>query len=102
MHDKNKITLYYTCMKWEDIKSSYKTKHIGRNPNTDHVRIRAWKRMEEMLMQHFTEVIADPIVILNTGRKEFKMQFAQLKPNKKLNGAETAIINYLFNTLLMH
>lgn len=89
-------------MKWEDIKNSYQINHIGRNPDTDHVRLRAWKRMEEMLMQHFAEVITNPIVILNTGRKEFKTQFARLKPNKKLNGAETAIINYLFNTLTIY
>ncbi len=86
-------------MKWSEIKASYMQNHIGRNEETDHVRLRAWKKMEEMLAQHFADTLLNPPIILKTGRQEFKNQFARLKSNKKLNSAEIAIINFLFNTL---
>ncbi len=89
-----------TMMSWDQIKKNYFKKHIGINADTDHVRIRAWNKLERFLYDYFPEIISEPEILLSMDRKGYKIKVASLKRNKKLNGGEIAIINFLFNVLL--
>jgi hypothetical protein len=83
-------------MTWLDIKNQIEKDLLSRNLKDPNIRLRALKKIEEIMTVNFKEEIKNPILLLKFQKDDFKDHLAKYKANFKLNGAEDSIINNIF------
>jgi len=76
-----------------DIRQGLKTRGLS-NPN---IRLGALENLEEIFKKNFPEYLMNPNEMFGkTDKNEFKEKVAKFKSNKKLNSAESSVINEIY------
>lgn len=83
-------------MKWIELKSKVRQLLLSRNLSNPNIRLNALNNLENLFNNHFKDVITDPQVLLRYGKSNFKEKVSKIK---KLNSAESSVINNLFQSL---
>ncbi|OGU41365.1 MAG: hypothetical protein A3K31_08560 [Ignavibacteria bacterium RIFOXYA12_FULL_35_25] len=83
-------------MKWIELKSKVHQLLLSRNLSNPNIRLNALNNLEELFRKHFPDVISDPNVLLRYDKTNFKELVAK---HKKLNSAESSVINNLYQFL---
>lgn len=80
-------------MNWKKIKKSIKSQLLSRNLTNPNIRLNALESIENLMDK---SLLSNPIRLLSIPKKTLKENLAK---NKKLNGAETSIINHIYDVL---
>ncbi len=83
-------------MLWVELKLSVRKVIRARELANHNIRLNALDRVDEIVKAHFRHVVDNPEVLLTIGKNEFK---DQLSMYKDLSGAESSVINNLFQIL---
>jgi len=86
-------TFKYLNMTWNNIKQSIKTQLLSRNLVNPNIRLNALDHIETIIDKKF---ISNPIKLLSIHKQVLK---DQLGKKKKLNSAESSIINHIYDVL---
>lgn len=83
-------------MKWIELKSKIRQLLLSRNLSNPNIRLNALDNLESLFKNYYKDVITDPKVLLRYGKTNFKEKISKIK---KLNSAESSIINNIFQFL---
>lgn len=83
-------------MTWNEIKQSIISDLQNRGLANPSIRINALARLEQIMRQNFSELVADPTKLRQIDKNEFKARLARHKANGKLNGAEESVVNEIY------
>lgn len=83
-------------MTFNELKYSIKKDLLSRNLSDPNIRIRAMDNLIELIKINFPDIYANPFVLKQIDKNEFKNKLAKYKTNYKLNGAEDSIINEFY------
>jgi hypothetical protein len=84
-------------MTWPEIKESIQNDLLNRGLKNPKIRLRALDRIELILKDNVGMSLRNPVKEFNEINKdELKANIAQYKPNGKLNGAESSVINEIY------
>lgn len=86
-------------MNWEQLKSKVRNLLISRNLSDPNIRLNALKNLDYLFSKRYPEIINNPSLLLNHKKNDLKDELAKLKSNKKLNSAESSVINNLYQIL---
>ena len=86
-------------MNWNEIRISIDKDLNTRGLVNPNIRINALERLEGIMKAHFKEFLNDPSLLKKIDKNLFKEQLAKYKPNGKLNGAESSVINEIYYRL---
>lgn len=80
-------------MTWNEIKRSIINDLNTRGLAKPSIRINALEGLEGIMKSHFKEILNDPSLLKKIDKNAFKANLAKYKPNGKLNGAESSVVN---------
>lgn len=84
-------------MNWIDIKNSIRQDLLNRGLSNPKIRLNALEKVEEIMKLNLQEYIDKPEEkFRKTDKQEFKKLVAKHKHNKKLNSAESSVINEIY------
>ena len=84
-------------MKWDDLVTSISDDLISRNLKSSQ-RLNELSKLDSMMRKYFPNIVATPSILLDRDINEFKKKVARVL-NKKLNDAESSIINNFYQFL---
>jgi len=85
-------------MSWNEIKRSIISdlKSPERDLAKPSIRINALERLEGIMKSHLKEILNDPSLLNKIDKNAFKASLAKHKANRKLNGAESSVVNEIY------
>jgi hypothetical protein len=84
-------------MKWLEIKSSIKNDLKTRGLSNPNIRLNALDNLEEILKRNFPEYLVNPTEKFGKiDKDDLKEKISKFKSNRKLNSAESSIINEIY------
>lgn len=86
-------------MNWEQLKGEVRNLLLSRNLSDPNIRLNALRNLDDLFLKRFPEIIKNPSLLLNHNKNDLKDELAKLKSNKKLNSAESSVINNLYQIL---
>jgi len=86
-------------MSWKTIKESIEASLIERNLSQPKRRLKELENIENNLKTHFSSIYNDPTKLKEKSIKDFKKEYAKIKPGKNLSGAESSLINEIYRRL---
>lgn len=84
-------------MEWDDLVTSISDDLISRNLKSSQ-RLNELSKLDSMMRKYFPNIVANPSILLDRDINEFKKKVARVL-NKKLNDAESSIINNFYQFL---
>lgn len=84
-------------IEWPKIKRCIQEDLLNRNLAKPSIRLNALNRIENLLNVHFSEIISNPVQLLEISKTDFKIK---LEKYKKLSGAESSVINNIYDYIL--
>jgi len=86
-------------MAWSEIKRSIINDLNNRNLANPSIRINALERLEAIMKSHFKEILENPSLLKTIDKNVFKERLAKYKTNGTLNGAESSVVNEIYNRI---
>jgi len=86
-------------MNWNEIRISIINDLNTRKLVNPNIRINALEKLESIMKSNFKEILSDPSLLKKIDKNVFKERLAKFKPNGKLNGAESSVINNIYDKL---
>lgn len=86
-------------MNWEQLKSKVRNLLLSRNLSDPNIRLNALKNLDYLFSKRYPEIINNPSLLLYHKKNDLKDELAKLKSNKKLNSAESSVINNLYKII---
>ena len=84
-------------MTWVSLEETIKQNLLTGNLADPNIRLGALNTIGELIKEHFPEIYAHPIILLETKKDNFEEQISKYT---NLSGAKSSIINNLYNTLI--
>lgn len=85
-------------MDFLELKQKVTTELLSRGLANPNIRLRALEKVELFLKAKHKEIMADATLLKEFGKDKLKMEYGQYKGNA-LNGAESSVINEVYNQL---
>ncbi|MCX4334833.1 MAG: hypothetical protein OSJ55_08135 [Bacteroidales bacterium] len=85
-------------MNWNELKKRIVAEYDSRNLKSN-VRYNAIDKIEDFIRQYYPQVIKDVKELEHIDKKDLKMQYEQKWKRTRINGAESSVINEIYNQL---
>ena len=85
-------------MNWNELKKLIVAEYDSRNLKSN-VRYNAIDKIEDFIRQYYPQVIKDVKELEHIDKKDLKMQYEQKWKRTRINGAESSVINEIYNQL---
>lgn len=86
-------------MNWEQRKNEVRNLLLSRNLSDPSIRLRALNNLDDLFSKSFPEILKNPSLLLDHNKNALKDELAKFKSNKKLNAAESSVINNLYQII---
>lgn len=86
-------------MNWNEIRMSIINDLNNKGLANPNIRINALERLEGIMKSNFKEILNDPSLLKKIDKNVFKERLAKFKSNNTLNGAESSVINNIYDKL---
>ena len=86
-------------MSWDEIRISIINDLNNKGLANPNIRINALERLEGIMKSNFKEILNNPLLLKKIDKNVFKERIAKFKSNNTLNGAESSVINNIYDKL---
>ena len=83
-------------MMWIELKSKVKKLLLDRDLAKPNIRLNALEKLEQLIKSNFSQIYKNPVLLLQIEKEEFKNK---LMKYKKLNSAESSVVNNFYQIL---
>lgn len=84
-------------MNWQEMKTSISESLLSRGLKNPNIRLKSLNNIEEILRNNFPDYITNPKENFSKIEKaDFKSELSKFKETKKINSAESSIINEIY------